>query len=156
MYCPDCGAESTQGLNYCKRCGANLTAQASEAVPSKVSLKLVLPFLAAMGLVTLTGLAIPMIAIEELTNKGYPPSSWTGVLIVSFLITFGLDVLLIWLLLHLIRISQPSGSARSRTLAAIQRPAAEIAAPPIIVASVTEHTTRSFEHAAREGESSRE
>src|SRR5919202_1810219 len=24
MYCPHCGAESTQGLNYCNRCGGNL------------------------------------------------------------------------------------------------------------------------------------
>ena len=26
MFCPYCGTESTQGLNYCKRCGANLGA----------------------------------------------------------------------------------------------------------------------------------
>ena len=26
MFCPFCGTESTQGLNYCNRCGGNLGA----------------------------------------------------------------------------------------------------------------------------------
>ena len=31
MYCPHCGTESTQGLNYCKRCGGSLNVLAPGA-----------------------------------------------------------------------------------------------------------------------------
>ena len=32
MYCPNCGAEFTNGLKYCKRCGANLSQSVSSAM----------------------------------------------------------------------------------------------------------------------------
>jgi len=33
MYCPNCGAESTFGLNYCKHCGGNLAETGEPAAP---------------------------------------------------------------------------------------------------------------------------
>ena len=34
MHCPVCGAESTQGLNYCKRCGASIVAGKQASRPA--------------------------------------------------------------------------------------------------------------------------
>jgi hypothetical protein len=30
MYCPNCGDQTTQGLKYCKRCGAGLSASTTQ------------------------------------------------------------------------------------------------------------------------------
>jgi len=33
MYCPNCGDQTTQGLKYCKRCGAGLSTSTSPSEP---------------------------------------------------------------------------------------------------------------------------
>ena len=38
MYCPSCGTETTTGLNYCNRCGANLAPLVSQSDPIQISL----------------------------------------------------------------------------------------------------------------------
>src|SRR5437879_4682836 len=58
MYCPNCGAESTFGLNYCKRCGGNLSeATPPAAPPPKNTVAAVVLALATVALV-LGGLGI--------------------------------------------------------------------------------------------------
>ena len=59
MYCPSCGTETTTGLNYCNRCGANLSAlmhpevvQVSLTRPATL-IGIVMTFLTLGGLVIL-------------------------------------------------------------------------------------------------------
>ncbi|HET8676455.1 MAG TPA: hypothetical protein VFO63_11745, partial [Blastocatellia bacterium] len=37
MYCPVCGAETVQGLKYCKQCGANLNPPGAHVNISKLT-----------------------------------------------------------------------------------------------------------------------
>src|SRR5437868_5902121 len=58
MYCPNCGAESTFGLNYCKRCGGNLSDVQQSAAPPGKNIVAAVILATAMVAIALGGLGI--------------------------------------------------------------------------------------------------
>jgi hypothetical protein len=144
MFCPACGAESTQGLKYCKRCGASLFAPV-ETSPRKFPIFLSALFLLLIGGVTLAGFITPLAAAETLT-KDFATREVIVLVFGSWAVTLLFDAMLIWLLLRLMKVSHQFTGAIQRQPALpeerIPVPMARLSEPP---ESVTEHTTRNFE-----------
>ena len=149
MYCPNCGAEITEALRYCKRCGMNLSAPLQPSLPKKFPTGLVILFLMLIGLVTVVGLTVPLASAQDLVRSGFGPGAVIVTFFISALSALGVDALLVWLLLHLIKIQQRiDTTSQSKTF---RQPVVkdfvppQIAAPPENIGSVTEHTTRNFD-----------
>ncbi len=71
MFCPSCGAETSEGLSYCKRCGAKLGgARADEPRPRVAGLMWAI--LLAVVLITLGGLAVVLGFIVEFGRDASP------------------------------------------------------------------------------------
>jgi uncharacterized paraquat-inducible protein A len=149
MYCSNCGAESNEPLKYCKRCGMNLSAPLQSSVNRKFPTLMVFLFLLLIGFVTTMGIVVPLLSAQDLAHAGFGPGSATLIFVVSALVTLGIDSLLVWLLLRLIKIQQQTDTITQSKI--VKPPAmrdyspAQIAAPPEAVGSVTEHTTRNFD-----------
>jgi hypothetical protein len=105
-------------------------------------------FLLLIGFITVMGLIIPLMASQDLV-KSVGQGETAKLIALIIVATLGLDGVLVWLLLKLIKLYQQSGTPTPSQ--AIARPViqaatpAQIAAPPESVGSVTEHTTRNFE-----------
>lgn len=153
MYCPNCGAESTFGLNYCKQCGANLaeTAQSTTTSATRNTGAALILALATVGIV-LGGLGIVFTHALALVGSQPPGFSSPGPAagrLGAIMVIFGssavafVAVMLIRLFSHMMgfgsNVEKPSRKAKNFVS---QRP--QIPAPPIVVSSVTEHTTRNF------------
>ncbi|HLG16786.1 MAG TPA: hypothetical protein VJH03_20130 [Blastocatellia bacterium] len=148
MYCPVCGAESTQGLNYCKRCGASLGLPISAPEPkpaanfTRLTVALSLPSL--VGALGLTGL---FVTAAELGSR-IDPRFLVATIAFEGATVVGVVLTLAWLLLRLSGLPQPA--IRQREIispAAMNDRPAELAPKPAVMPSVTEHTTRNFEPA---------
>lgn len=152
MHCSNCGAEVTEALRYCKRCGMNLSAPLQPGPPKKFPTGLVFLFLLLIGFVTAIGISVPLLSAQDLAHVGFGPGSVTMIFIVSALVTLGIDSLLVSLLLKLIKIQQRiEDKAQGSSGTGIKQPVmkdyspVQIAAPPESIGSVTEHTTRNFD-----------
>jgi hypothetical protein len=148
MYCPNCGAESTQGLKFCKRCGASIASSADMIAPQKFPVGLTAGFLGIIGLIALVGLIGPLAVATDLVKQGISLNNLKPILFLSPVVTFGIVGALIWLLLRLIHIYQRPGAQQIKEVQADRSKAytpAQIVPPPESVGSVTEHTTRNFE-----------
>jgi hypothetical protein len=157
MFCPHCGAETTQGLNYCNRCGGGLTTMAvspsMEAHPA-ISTGTAWAVGATTLLPTVVGLGILLGVFQDLAHSGYPPDVIKTVMGFSLLTLLGSVAVVAWLWSHLL------GSSRRRAAQAPQLPfrqnapqelnTGRISALPDAPAhSVIEHTTRTLEHVKR-------
>jgi hypothetical protein len=159
MYCPNCGAESTVGLNYCKRCGGNLSDIAQPATPpAKNNFIAAVLALATVALV-LGGLGIvfseALWLIRPQAPGMVPPPSADA--IAGMIIAFGtatitlVTVMLIKLFSRLMGLgSTMEKPVRPANAFVPQQRPPQIAAPPIVMQSVTEHTTRNFEPVVRQ------
>jgi hypothetical protein len=101
-------------------------------------------FLLLIGLVTVLGLALPMAAVSELAAKGLPPDILKGFIVLAPFTALAVDLLLVWLLLHLIKISKPQSTNIRPGLEATQRVQSMLPSRPNGV-SITENTTRNFD-----------
>lgn len=145
MYCPTCGVAVTQGLGYCKHCGAKLGG-AGDAVgeSSEVKSETLISAMAAvfiLGLMTITVLMGVMKAV-----LGFNVGQIIAFAMLAFLTMLLLEGVFIRLLFRSKRGSQEpgdtvqlKGQATKELDAAPQRVLAE----PL--PSVTEHTTRAFD-----------
>ena len=154
MYCSSCGAETVQGLNYCNRCGANLNpstglVQQAPAQPVKLTGPSV-----ALGLTVVLGFAAIFSALISLAERGVNPVAITWIAIISLATIFGIAALFIRLWSKLLISSSKSVEPQPQQRPAqLQRPqpAPQLQAPetgPVArapIASVTDHTTRTFE-----------
>ena len=152
MHCPVCGAESTQGLNYCKRCGASLVAGKQAGWPAFNIAKLTGMFwaVAVFGLGGLMLLVGGVLGVVAMGLRG----DMIGIVAVIFLMTvLVISALLIWQLSRLISIAANSAEAASTDNArAIEDTAPpQLDSPPRVMPSVTEHTTRGFDKPPYEG-----
>src|SRR6185295_2921772 len=103
MYCPVCGVESIQGLNYCKQCGANLTVALQPAEHSGVGSGLKgnhLTFAIAglslgTAIVTLGGLGIVLSFVQELLRQPNAGDLPRLVLVLGLPIVCAISVLLV-------------------------------------------------------------
>lgn len=159
MYCQACGTEIQPGLNYCNRCGAvvnsSLSVPATRPEAMLIDIKSPVRTLGAtITLTTLLGLTILFIAVGGLASaERQLPADLLGVVsVVGLLMILIIDVMLIRILSRVVQLpvaaptlSPPSGRSESREL---HPPAAQTYMPattdPLTVASVTEHTTRTF------------
>jgi hypothetical protein len=138
MFCPDCGAESTQGLNYCKRCGAILTVNQPRlrTIPPIIPLS----FVSMVGLIGLFGTLI------ALANTKIDERILLGVAFFGGATLFGVISLLIWLSRHqsVNQPASPDSDNRRQTLHGSSSQQ-QLNAPPLVVSSVTDHTTRNID-----------
>jgi hypothetical protein len=157
MFCPYCGTESTQGLNYCNRCGGNLAplmqTGAGEQRPAVVS-----PGAAwAAGLTTMAviviGLGIIFPIVTELTSHGMAPTAVVSIALFVALAVVGCAAMLLrfWSLLFGVGGARHNTAAPSlhgrkaqdtRGLDAARFDSLNAAPVP----SITEQTTRTLEH----------
>lgn len=158
MFCPHCGAETPQGLNYCNRCGGGLTAIPASPSTTEASHAISTGTAWAVGATTLlpavAGLGILLGVFQDLAHSGYPPDVIKTVMGFSLLTLLGSVVVVAWLWSHLL------GSSRRRTAQVAQLPFRQSAPqelntgrigalPEPPAHSVVEHTTRTLEHVKR-------
>jgi hypothetical protein len=156
MFCPSCGAEST-GLNYCNRCGANLTAPLVAPMVQLAPISLTKPILIIgilIAIITLAGFAGIVSGTVEMVERGAGAVS-------PALPIFGLPCILVIDILLIRQLSKLISAALSPK--PIQTPQLSQPLqndprfmPPTMTArlegapSVTENTTRFFEPVYRE------
>jgi hypothetical protein len=156
MFCPTCGAESI-GLNYCNRCGANLTAPVAAPIVQYVPISLTKPILiisVLVGLITLGGFAGIVSGTVEMVERGAGSVS-------PALPIFGLPCILVIDILLIRQLSKLISAALSpNRIEAPQAPLpmqsdARYIPPPTTARlegapSVTENTTRFFDSSSRD------
>ncbi len=153
MFCPYCATETTQGLNYCNRCGGNLAPLTQAPQETRV---VVAPGAAwAAGLTTaaviVIGLGMIFPIVSELTLRGMNSTAVAAIALFDALAVFGCVAMLLrfWSLLL--------GAARHAAggPAALPRPKAHDtrgldaqrrdSLNPAPAFSVTEQTTRTLD-----------
>jgi hypothetical protein len=153
MYCPSCGAESALDLNYCNRCGANMTVPvAANLAP----ISLTRPALAiglSVALITLGGFAVLIEGAAKLANVFHVPDPIMAVIMIGMATIMISDIMLIRLLSRIVRSAlETTPKANPATLPKPpSRDTPQQLNPQFEpVPSVTEHTTRTFAPIFRE------
>ena len=159
MYCPNCGAESTFGLNYCKRCGSNLTdATQTPPVSPARNIWAALVLAAATTGIVLGGFGIIFSQTLGLIGPqppGYSPPVHDAVAVAGMMVLFGsaaivlVSLMLIKLFSRMMGFSSNEKPSRSSKAFTPAQRFPQIQAPPVSMDSVTEHTTRNFEPRVR-------
>jgi hypothetical protein len=160
MFCPYCGNESTQGLNYCKRCGGNLAPLAQpgarETRPAVVT-----PGAAwAAGLTTMAvvviGLGMLFPITTELAARGLPSMAVVGIASLVALTVFGCAAMLLRFWSLLFGVGGGAGRGAKHALpdpkSTDTRELGEArfdSLNPAQVPSITEQTTRTLEQAQK-------
>lgn len=157
MYCQTCAAEIQPGLNYCNRCGAVVNASLTtrtETATALVDLKSPVRTLgAAVTLTTLIGLTIIFIALDSMSGRELPPELMGMMSVAGFILILVIDVMLIRILSRLVQlpVAAPALQTQPRQpeTRELHTPPAQTYMPasstdPLPVASVTDHTTRTF------------
>jgi hypothetical protein len=152
MYCPSCGNEISVELKYCNRCGANLSlTSVNFPAPVASPVKLTVPTI-VLGLTITIGLGIIFGGANGLAQLQVHPAAITWIVIFSMATLFGCTALLLrfWTKMFLLNRENPQlGNMRQP----VQIPHSQQQLPPRLepMPSVTEHTTRTFSPAYREG-----
>lgn len=165
MYCPNCGAESTFGLNYCKHCGGSLSDTAQPTPPPTRNVLAALILAVATVAIVLGGLGIVFSQTLGLIGPQYPgvsPPVHDAVAVAGMMVIFGASTIALVTLMLIKLFSRlmgftPAGDKRpqpAKTFVPPQR-LSQIPAPPIPMQSVTEHTTRNFEPSPYSGAGAR-
>ncbi|HEV8138236.1 MAG TPA: hypothetical protein VGP81_00565 [Pyrinomonadaceae bacterium] len=150
MFCPSCGTESI-GLNYCNRCGANLTAPAAAPVVQLAPISLTKPILiisVLVGMITLGGFAGIVSGTIQMVERGAGNVS-PALPIFGLPCILVIDILLIRQLSKLISAALSPNQAEAPPSLPAQTDLRYL--PPTTTArlegkpSVTENTTRFFE-----------
>ena len=148
MFCPSCGTETTTGLNYCNRCGANLSALMN---PEVVQVNLTRPaaFLGVIiAFLTLGGFALLIAGARILASVISGNDPLIAVIFMGMLTIMVVDIFLARQLSKLINAAL-SGTAKPTNRIVSPVTAPQLSRPntaPILQApSVTENTTRFLE-----------
>jgi hypothetical protein len=157
LYCPHCGAESTQGLNYCNRCGGNLNPLATVNTQTAIGSHESRPHVSTgaawaagmtMFLVVCVGLAAVFGTISDLAHF-ITPNAVIALAVCGSATILGSILLLsrFWMRLLL---NAPAKKDAAPRLAAPAQPTGELGParqnmlPDAHFTSVTEHTTRTL------------
>jgi hypothetical protein len=101
--------------------------------------------IAVVGVVGFVGV---FVTASELMGLGFPQNLIMPVLSLGAMMIFAILALLGWLLSRMISLAQQTESqAPPKKISGERRPAPPLAAPPDLIPSVVEPTTRSFEPA---------
>lgn len=156
MFCPSCGFEST-GLNYCNRCGANLTAPITAPTVQFAPISVTKPILIIgilIAIITLAGFAGIVSGTVEMVERGAGAVS-------PALPIFGLPCILVIDILLIRQLSKLISAALSPHHVQTPMSPTYLQTDPRVMPStmtarlegapsVTENTTRFFEPAYRE------
>lgn len=152
MFCQSCGTALTKGLTYCNRCGARAAPSALTDVQKNDKLAEVVYVLAAFSAgVSLGGLAAVYFLVRELLRAGFEQSRIVVVTFFCLMAVVGLAGLLIKQMSRALNVFLHSGAGAGQEPEAADAPeltgrqTAQIEAPREPVASVTDHTTRTFD-----------
>jgi hypothetical protein len=157
MYCSTCGVAVSQGLSFCKHCGAKLGVERGDDLVrySEMRAESFLILLMVMGFILGLGVITGLMAVLK-NGLDFEAHQVIPFAIISFVMLFLLEGMLFWRLLrrdsHAAAASSapPSEQTTKELDAARTRALPEGVQPP----SVTEHTTRAFEPAYTERKSS--
>ena len=148
MYCPNCGDQTTQGLKYCKRCGAGLSTS-STPIEEKASVgKAIGVMLFLVALVSIAGFIALFTTVYNLGERtAFDTRALVAIMAFGGATVVGVVGLLAWLLLRLTTPFQGAANrlAQSEKQVARDYNAPQLSAPPISMPSVTENTTRNFD-----------
>ena len=151
MFCPSCGIEYAIELNYCNRCGANLSTALSEQ-PEAVAINLTKPILiigVTLLLLTLGGFAGLISGAIELTRAVGGGDLSMAIIFFGMLTVLTVDIFLVRQLSKLINASLSSGrqpkTNRSKSSATGALGSSQPGPRLQGAASVTENTTRFLE-----------
>jgi hypothetical protein len=127
----------------------NLGKTAEMLMPGKFPVGLTVLFLILIGIISMGGIIGPFAIASDLSMRGTPVREFLPVMILGPLVGLGIDALLVWLLLRLVKIyyhpvAVPYAQS-SRPSAVKEFTPPQLSAPPASVGSVTEHTTRNFD-----------
>jgi hypothetical protein len=157
MYCPSCGNEISVELKYCNRCGANLSGVPEVYPPPMVKpMKLGVPAI-VLGLTITIGLGIIFSSATELAERQVHPAAIAWMVIFGLAALFGCTALMLRFWLKVLAMNrevyQPQNQIRPAVQMPSQIPGPRQQFPPRLepIPSVTEHTTRTFSRAYREG-----
>ena len=157
MYCPSCGNEISVELKYCNRCGANLATVPESYVSAPVvkPTRLGLPSI-ALGLTITIGIGLIINGAAELASRQVHPAAITWMVLFSMATLFGCTALMLRFLLKVLAMNrevyQPPKQIQMAQMPAQMAPSRQQFQPRLEpMPSVTEHTTRTFSPAYREG-----
>lgn len=160
MYCSSCGAEVSEEMSYCNRCGAKLkpvSEQVAVPQPARSSVGAAWAISAAVAAITLGGFALIFSLVMVMVTRGIDLKEGGLALIFSaLLVILAINWLFLRQLTRLTGRSQAPDEApakpEKRKLSEKPSPVPQLAAPREPVSSVTEHTTRTFDPVYRERE----
>lgn len=158
MYCPNCGDQTTQGLKYCKRCGAGLSSSTATIEPQPSTSKATGVMLFLVALVSIAGFIALFSTVYNLGERpGFDARALIAITAFGGATVMGVIGLLVWLLLRLTTGYQPAAhhDKAERPLVRDYAPQ-QLPAPPISMPSVTENTTRNFDPAVYTEKGARE
>ena len=153
MFCSYCGTESTQGLNYCNRCGNSLSAPAqteTEKVRPAVSASTAWAIGVTTMLLVLIGLGMLLGALTDLVHN-ISADAVGFIMICGSLTVLGSVLMLTRFWMRLL--TAPKQSRLASLIAARRAATGELGparmsaladTPPSSISSVTEHTTRTL------------
>lgn len=147
MYCPVCGAESTQGLNYCKRCGAGLSASTPPMESPKATFGRMMGMLLPIAAVSLGGFIALFATVFSLGDRpGFDSRALIGIMAFGGATVVCVIGLLVRLLLSLsgYRPARPHDKSEKKLRDYTPQ---QLPPSPINLPSVTENTTRNFDPA---------
>lgn len=145
MYCPTCGAEYAQKINYCKRCGSNMTTP-TNTVEVNIPRPRLTGMFGAVSLFSLIGLIACFIAYTSFVDRGLRKDELYIPFIFGLIFVSGISGLLIWQLSRIVSLFRETVRApkiEMQSLPQYQMP--PLAVPPEPVSSISDHTTRSFD-----------
>lgn len=160
MFCPYCATETTQGLNYCNRCGGNLAPLTQPVQESRTIVASGATWaagLTTMGVVVI-GLGMILPITGELTVRGMAPGSVVAIALFVALAVVACAAMLLRFWSSLLGVG---GAARHKAPApaALPQPKAQdtrgLDAPrfdslnPAPAPSITEQTTRTLDRVKR-------
>ena len=148
MYCPNCGDQTTQGLKYCKRCGAGLSTSTTPMEPQASTGKAMGAMLFLVSLVSIAGFIALFTTIYNLGERpNFDPRTLIGIMAFGGGTVLGVVGLLVWLLLRFSGHQPlPQHDKSERPLVRDYVPQ-QLPASPNSMPSVTENTTRNFDPA---------
>lgn len=155
MFCPNCGTEANHELNYCKRCGGSLNPLAGvppQTLGPPLSTGGVIGVGAITFMIVVGGLILLSITLSEMLRSGGMTSeALVWVFIFGALTILGSVALLLRFLLRMLGGTHAVSSGLRSELRPATKPGelgattANMLPPERPLASVTEHTTRTFD-----------
>ena len=150
MFCPSCGKEVSAGLSYCNQCGARLGPEVtSRALPASTYNLLVG---GAIG-IPIVGLGLIIGLIAALKNgMGFRDDFIFAISILTFFLLAIAEIGCFVMLLFRSRAPKSRKERQDQSRQLTDSPPRGLGSPtfePVPVGSVTDHTTRTLDHAFR-------